>query len=70
MIRLFIVVLILLIAIPAYAEPEIGSFDITYSEFKILPDPIAITFVNQYCESKKITVDEVKVTDVDKLIDT
>ncbi len=50
------------------AYPIIGSFDITYAEFMILPPPLAVSFISEYCDSKSINIDDVNMTDIDKFI--
>jgi len=70
MIRLFSIISILLLCSSTYAdEPIIGKFDqITYEDFAILPDPIAVTFIGQYCNSRGININDVKMTDIDNFI--
>jgi len=50
------------------AYPLIGNFDITYAEFTILPPPLAVSFISEYCDSKYVIIDDVRMTDIDKFI--
>ncbi len=59
---------ILIIAAPLMAYPIVGSFDITYAEYLLLPLPLAITFISEYCDSKNVTLDDVNMTDINRFI--
>gem|GEM_PF-6093700 len=70
--RLFIIISILLLCSVAYAvePPVIEKFDITYSEFRLLPFYLQATFLDCYFKSKKVDLDDVKMTDIDNIIES
>ena len=73
---LFLIVVTLLLATSIFINatyaaqpPDIQRFNITYFDFSLLHDPVAIDFIGSYASYRGLNIDKLMMRDIGKFID-